>query len=247
MIEVQASDSLSDTIRRLSAAQKPSLGAPAYSRWVNRPVGRVLAAVCYRAGLTPNGVTAISALLSALGIAVLALVPPRWWTGLVVCGCLVTGYAFDSADGQLARLRGGGSVAGEWLDHMVDATKISALHLSVLISLYRFGDLHSALWYLVPIGFTVVSNTMFFGMILNEQLRRARGMVKPVQGPASFVRSLIVLPTDYGVLCLVVALLGWHAGFLGGYTALFIGNALFAAAKWVKWFSEMRQLDEGRR
>ena len=51
---------------------------------------------------------------------------------------LVVGYAFDAADGQLARLRGGGIIAGEWLDHMVDAIKVASLHLAVLVGLYRF-------------------------------------------------------------------------------------------------------------
>jgi phosphatidylglycerophosphate synthase len=240
--QVQSPESIIDTIRRLASAQKSSLGAPAYSRWVNRPVGRVLAAISYRAGLTPNQVTTISAAFSATGIAVLALVSPRWWTGLLVTICLVLGYAFDSADGQLARLRGGGSAVGEWLDHMVDVTKITSLHLAVLISVYRFFDLGSTLWYLVPICFAVVNTTTFFGMILNEQLYRARGIVKPVGVPASRLRSLVVIPTDYGLLCLVFLVLGWHATFLAAYTVLFVGNAVFAA-RWGKWFRDISQLD----
>jgi phosphatidylglycerophosphate synthase len=226
----------------LASAQKSSLGAPAYSRWVNRPVGRVLAALSYKAGLTPNQVTAISAVFSAAAIVILALVPARVWTGLLVTLCLVLGYAFDSADGQLARLRGGGSTVGEWLDHMVDVTKITSLHLAVLISMYRYFDLSSDLWYLVPMGFAVINTTTFFGMILNEQLYRARGIHKPVGVPASRLRSLVVIPTDYGLLCLVFLLLGWHATFLAAYTVLFLGNAVFAA-RWGKWFRDISQLD----
>ena len=56
--------------------------------------------------LTPNMVTAISAFFSFAAIAFLALVQPSVWLGLAVCLGLVLGYAFDSADGQLARLRG---------------------------------------------------------------------------------------------------------------------------------------------
>jgi phosphatidylglycerophosphate synthase len=63
------------------------------------------------------------------------------------------GYAFDAADGQLARLRGGGSLAGEWLDHMIDAAKVSSLHVAVAISVYRWFAWAIG-WVLVPLGFT---------------------------------------------------------------------------------------------
>ena len=37
-------------VRRLSSAQKTAHGAPAYSRYANRRLGRYLAAAAYRAG-----------------------------------------------------------------------------------------------------------------------------------------------------------------------------------------------------
>jgi phosphatidylglycerophosphate synthase len=236
-----------DVVARLAAAQKHSVGAPAYSRFVNRPLGRRIAAVAYLLGLTPNAVTAISALLSFSGIAIIALVPPAWWTGVLVAVLLVLGYAFDAADGQLARLRGGGSSAGEWLDHVVDAGKISALHLAVLIGAFRFFDLGSAAWLLIPIGFVLVANVTFFGMILNDLLR-ARLAAKtgtPVVRSAapSTLRSLLVIPTDYGVMCLVFVLLGAPVLFFGVYTALFAANAAFLLLALVKWFRDMAALD----
>jgi len=235
-----------DVVARLSSAQKHSVGAPAYSRFVNRPLGRRIAAAAYLLGLTPNTVTAISALFSFSGIAVVALVRPAWWTGVLVAVLLVLGYAFDAADGQLARLRGGGSSAGEWLDHVVDAGKISALHLAVLIGAYRFFDLDSALWLLVPIGFVLVANVTFFGMILNDLLR-ARHAAKtgtPVSRPApSTLRSLLVIPTDYGLMCVVFVLLGAPTVFFGAYVLLFAANGAFLLLALVKWFRDMAALD----
>jgi phosphatidylglycerophosphate synthase len=233
-------ESIATTVRRLASVQKSSAGAPAYSRWVNRPLGRVLAAASYRVGLTPNGVTISSAAWSFAAIAVLALAPARWWVGVFVALALIIGYAFDSADGQLARLRGGGSAAGEWLDHMVDATKISALHLAVLISLFRFFDLSSAGWYLVPMAFVVIGNSTFFGFILTDQLRRQHGRPSE-RGYPSRIRSLLAIPTDYGLLCLSFLLLGGHTLFLTVYCFLAAANALFCA-KWIKWFRDMTRL-----
>jgi phosphatidylglycerophosphate synthase len=239
------SDSLASTLRRLSAAQKGAAGAPAYSRFVNRKLGRLLAAVAFHAGLTPNTVTALSALSTFSGIAVLALAAPSWATGAWVTGLLVLGYALDAADGQLARLRGGGSPAGEWLDHMVDAVKISTLHLAVVVGMYRFETVERGPLLLIPLGFCVVSAVLYFGMMLNEALRAQHGAATRAQqspGTPSVLRSLLVVPTDYGVLCLVFILLGAPGVFLPLYTVLFVTTAAYVSMASVKWFLEMNRL-----
>ena len=237
-----ADESVPDTVRRLAGAQKGAKGAPAYSRFVNRKLGRVLAALAFHAGLTPNGVTGLSAVCTFSGIATLALVAPSWGTGLLVAGLLVLGYALDSADGQLARLRGGGSPAGEWLDHMVDAGKTASLHLAVLVGLYRFEPVDRGPWLLVPLGFSVVSVVLFFATLLNEAMRAQHGAVTRAAASAerpSVLRSLLVAPTDYGVLCLVFLLLGAPTVFLGVYGLLFLATAAFLVVASLKWFGEM--------
>ncbi len=68
-------------LARLRSAQKPAYGTPAYSRYVNRPAGRVVAAVAHQFGLSPDGATAISAALSATGLALLGTLAPTAWSG----------------------------------------------------------------------------------------------------------------------------------------------------------------------
>jgi phosphatidylglycerophosphate synthase len=232
------------TLRRLSAAQKGSAGAPLYSRFVNRPLGRLFAALAFSAGLTPNAVTGISAAFTTTGVALLALVSPSVPMGLAVAGCLVVGYAFDAADGQLARLRGGGSPAGEWLDHMVDAAKVAGLHLAVAIGLYRFADVEPAVL-LIPLGFCFVDVVIFFAMMLNEALRAQHGVATRAQGTTArpgIARSLLALPTDYGILALIFALYGATSLFVPVYAALGLAEGLFLALALVKWFREMDRL-----
>lgn len=232
------------SLAQLQGAQKSSAGAPAYSRYINRPLGRRFAAVGHVLGATPNQVTAVSALLTYTGIAIIALLPPSWWSGLAVSAALVVGYALDAADGQLARLRGGGSLSGEWLDHVVDAGKISALHLAVLIGAARFTDLAMA-WLLVPIVFTLVANVTFFGMILNGLLRdrHTARTGQPVDRPrTSTLRSLLVIPTDYGLLCLVFLLLGAPMVFGVVYAWLLLCSSGFLALALMKWYRDMSQL-----
>ena len=231
------------SLSALQRAQKTSKGAPAYSRLVNRPLGRVFAACAHVVGLTPNQVTCLSALATFSGIAVIALAESTPVTALIVAICLVVGYALDAADGQLARLRGGGSVSGEWLDHVVDSIKIASLHTAVLVNWYRFED-PSDRRLLLPIAFQIVASIMFFVIILNDQIRRAhRGttqMILQGEGSSSALYSLAVVPTDYGLLCVVLGLM-WWSGFVWIYGLLLAANAGFMVLALVKWYREMRR------
>ena len=236
--------SLRVTVQRLAGAQKGATGAPAYSRFVNRPLGRLLAALAFHAGLTPNLVTAISAVFTFGGVVLIAVEPPSVPMGIAVAACLVLGYALDAADGQLARLRGGGSPAGEWLDHMVDAAKSSALHLAVLVGLYR-SDSVEPVWLLVPLGYCLVDAVTYFATMLNEALRAQHGAPTRAQRTAqrpSTVRSLLTLPSDYGLLICVFLLFGAPSVFVPAYTLLFLAAAAFLALASVKWFREMGRL-----
>lgn len=232
---------LGETLRRLSTAQKGAQGAPAYSRFINRPLGRLLAALAFHVGLTPNLVTVISAAFTFGGISIVALEEPALPMAIAVAACLMLGYALDAADGQLARLRGGGSPAGEWLDHMVDATKASALHLAVLIHFYRFETVEAA-WLLVPLGYCLIDAVTYFATMLNEALRAQHGVAtraQPTQHRPGVARSLLTLPGDYGLLICLFLLLGTPALFVPAYTLLFLGATAFLALASVKWFAEM--------
>jgi phosphatidylglycerophosphate synthase len=160
---------------------------------------------------------------------------------------LCLGYALDSADGQLARLRGGGSVTGEWLDHVIDAAKTSSLHLAVLVALYRQQRLDD--WQLlVPIIFAVVAAVHFFGMILNEQLARTKHLeagIGPVPRSTASPLWMTVakLPCDYGILCLVFVLFGLPAVFFPVYAFLALANLGYLVLILPKWFRDMSRLD----
>ncbi len=218
--------------RELGSHQKTAKSAPPYSRFANRPLGRILAAAAFGVGLNPTQVTLISALCTASGIATIASVEPSVLSTFVAVVLLVLGYALDSADGQLARLLNGGTPGGEWLDHTIDAAKIPSLHLAVLVSLFRFGDLSNENWLLVPIGFTITSSVLFFSFILRDHMlkgfpastnRRADGERHSVWG--SIGRAL----EDYGILMLSILLLPSTDGFIVVYTVLFTWSLLMVA------------------
>lgn len=239
------SETFADAYDRLAKAQKGhARGAPAYSVYLNRRMGRVFAALAYRWGWTPNGATALSAVFTFTGITLIGVGPLSWWSGILIAVLLVLGYAWDSADGQLARLQGGGSLAGEWLDHFVDSLKHATLHLAVLIGLWRVPELHDTAWLLIPLAFSAIAVVTFFGMLLNDLLKGKRGVPSThAAGGGTFARSILMLPTDYGLLCLVFAFWGWSAAFLLFYGVLMVLNGIFLVLAAGKWFRGMRSID----
>ncbi|MFF8714030.1 CDP-alcohol phosphatidyltransferase family protein [Streptomyces sp. NPDC015184] len=256
-------------MRELRGAQKTAKGVSLYSRYVNRPAGRVLASGAYHIGMTPNQVTLLSAAFTFTAIASVALVRPSWGLAALVWGGLVVGFALDSADGQLARLTGRGGPDGEWLDHVVDCAKMILVHTAVLISFRRFFDLPSEGWLLLPLGFLFAAVLTFCAGLLREQLGKAqqgkaqwsrtrRGTAQPggtqpdgaaappgageTAAPVSRLRAVVLLPADYGVFCLVFLLLGDRTAFRLGYAVLAAVHALFLVMFLAKWFRELRSL-----
>lgn len=252
--------SVAQAYRVLRVAQKGNRGAPAYSRWVNRPFGRVLAAGAYGLRMTPNRVTATSALFTYVGIAVIAVLAPSHVTSLLVAGLLLIGYALDSADGQLARLTGLGRSSGEWLDHVVDMGKICLLHGAVAMSWLQWNTTGRDLgpWRAgVPLGFLAIGVVSFFAWLLSDLLIRlnkewARAEVGPAvaapssvpsaHAPAPVLRSLLRSPSDYGFLALSFA---WFATpfFLWTYLALLAANGLILLLALPTWYSQVRRAE----
>ena len=134
-------------------------------------------------------------------------------------------------------------MVGEWLDHVVDAIKIASLHTAVLVNWYRFED-PSDRRLALPIAFQMVASIMFFVIILNDHIRRShRGgtdAIRKGDGSSSTLYSLAVVPTDYGLLCLVLALM-WWSGFVWIYGLLLAANAGFMVLALAKWYREMRR------
>ncbi|GAB3078168.1 hypothetical protein GCM10027080_26090 [Pedococcus soli] len=183
------------------------------------------------------------------GIVVLVAATPTVLTGVVVALLLALGYALDSADGQLARMRGSGSVTGEWLDHVIDCAKVATLHVAVLLCWYRSYDVPD--WaLLVPIAFSIQASVYFFTKILSDQLRPPKALVPEVQqggqGRPPVLASLLVLPLDYGLLCVTFVLLGFHTPFAVAYSLLAVAGILLLAAALPKWYRDLARAERAR-
>ena len=221
----------SHTLRSLEAAQKPGIGVPAYTRWVNRRVARYFAAAAVALGITPNGVTAISAACSAAGLIVLITCPPSVGVGICVALLFALGYGLDSADGQVARVTGASSPAGEWLDHVVDSIRVPSVHMATLLSFLLYPAHYSFTgssafngWIIaMPMIFTALTAGHFMSQILAEQLRNNRKTAAPPTGGP--LRSFIKLHMDAGTLCWIYIFVGFGPVFVIVYALLLLANA----------------------
>lgn len=220
----------------LNSAQKPGNGVPAYTRWVNRRLGRYAAAAAYALHWTPNAVTALSAAFSLGAIVLLIVADPQPWVGLCVAVSLATGYLLDSADGQVARLQKTGSPAGEWLDHVVDALRAPAIHLAVLVG---FWNQQQQPWVLaLALGYCLVTVVEFMSQILAEQLSKQHSAPTPTAGIA---RSFILLPTDTGTFCWTFLVWGFPPVFVVVYAAMFAMNTAHTAISMRRKYVKLKQ------
>ncbi|TQK98932.1 phosphatidylglycerophosphate synthase [Streptomyces puniciscabiei] len=231
-----------EMLRQLSAAQKSAKGVSAYTRFVNRPAGRVMAVLASRMGATPNQLTLLSALFTFPALATVALLRPGVGMSVCVAVALSLGFALDAADGQLARSQRATSLSGEWLDHVLDCVKIVSLHLVVLVAFYRFFALPDPLFLLAPMTFQLAAVAIFFAGILTQQLKQQAVAGRGGGAAASAWGSVLLLPVDYGTTCVCFLFLGSPDLFLALYCMLTAAHVLFVVAFLVKWFRELHQL-----
>jgi len=224
-----------EALTGLNSAQKPGNGVPAYTRWVNRRLGRYAAAAAYVLHWTPNAVTALSAAFSLAAIVLLIWVGPQLWVGVAIAALLATGYLLDSADGQVARLQGSGSPAGEWLDHVVDALRTPAIHLAVLVG---YWNQEQPPWLLaMALAYCLVSVVEFMSQILAEQLAKRHSAPTPEAGVA---RSFLLLPTDTGTFCWIFLVWGIPPLFVLAYTAMFAMNLVHTVISMRRKYVKLR-------
>lgn len=235
--------SVRTALRRLDAAQKPGRGVPAYTRWVNRRLARVATAVAQRVGITPNALSFTSFLVSLAGIACLVSLGSEspLLAGALAAGLLAAGYVLDSADGQLARLTGRQSAAGEWLDHTLDSVRLPAVHLGVLWAAVLVDRPELAI---VAGIFAITSSAHFFSQNLGGLLRDAGSARRHDTAP---MQSWVLLPTDPGALYWLLALWAWHDAFVAAYIGLFACNAIHACAAATRRWRELATIDKEQR
>ncbi|NLO92169.1 MAG: CDP-alcohol phosphatidyltransferase family protein [Elusimicrobia bacterium] len=128
--------------------------------WFYHPLGHFFARLAFKAGLTPDQVTYVSMALGLAGGLMLSSWKTAFW-GFVL---LVFSSVLDSADGQLARMRGGGTLTGRILDGLTGYFMFTASYLG-LVLLYMSGE--GARWaFIIPVAvgggvFSAVQSSLY--------------------------------------------------------------------------------------
>ena len=116
--------------------------------WFFRPIGLRIARACYPTAVTPDQVTIAALVVGLLGghLCFYNNVP----LNILGVALLVVSDIFDSADGQLARMRGTSTRIGKTLDGIADAARFANLSFHLMARLIISG---AAWWYVIPLGF----------------------------------------------------------------------------------------------
>lgn len=220
--------------------QKPGAGVPAYTRWVNRAAARPVAAAAHAAGFSPNSMTFLSLGCSLVGFVALTVMDPRTFAGPLAAVFFAIAYLLDSADGQVARLSGRSSSAGEWLDHVVDAFRAPAMHVAVAVAAWRHGLDDTV--FLVALAMSIVVSGQFMSQILAEQLRRGQRAANSADpDSARKGQSWLLLPTDPGVWAWVFVIWSWQDAFAVTFVVLAFANLLHCLASLRRRFRQLSQ------
>jgi len=191
---------IKENFRKLDNSQKKGSGTPVYTRYVNRFIGRLLAAIFATFNISPNTVSFFSAGLTFISFVLFLLMPSiTILESSILVLVLYFSYALDSADGQLARLLSRQSKQGEWLDHFLDALKIPFSHgvaILFIISKIETITYTHLVFFLVIIS---LSSANFLSNILKSKLLVSKNSeTTTMSHKTNIVRSVLTLPLDYG-------------------------------------------------
>lgn len=207
-------------------------GGGLYSEAASQRLGAVIALAGQRLGVAPTVLTLLNLGLGlAASVTVVALAPraaagsvPAWAIGLLALVGWQIAYAFDCADGQLARVTGRTSTAGARLDVLCDvAAQIGLVAaLSAMAVAYRPG---TPVWLVATFAGTWMVN------LVTSVMQSGPNSASMVPSRSLPVRA-IKLVRDYGAVILLAGLVltfapQWTISVVWAFTTV---NGLFLLA-----------------
>ncbi len=194
--------SIKNNYNSLSRSQKKGAGTPAYTRFINRFLGRLIASFLAEFNISPNTISVVSGLITISSFILFLIIPTiTFWHSLILVLLLYFGYALDSADGQLARLLKKQSKHGDWLDHTFDAVKIplsQGVAAFYIVTNLTFLSTKHIIFYLMIISLACAN---YMSGILKSKLlvSNNKSFYNDKSKSSNIFRSFITLPLDYGI------------------------------------------------
>jgi phosphatidylglycerophosphate synthase len=138
---------------------------------VDPPAIRLTRFLANRTSITPNQITAASVVLGALAACCFALATPGWL--MLGALCYHLSFVLDCCDGKIARLKGTGTLFGQWLDFMFDQLRVVCCALALSIGQYVATG-HVGYLYL---GFVIICLDVF-RYLNSAQVAKARRVMR---------------------------------------------------------------------
>lgn len=201
-----------------------SAGGQPVTQLFSQRLGALIAWLAQQAGISPNQLTLIAGLLSTLGSVSLYFSLDHPLYLLVSLVLLQLAYAFDCADGQLARATGLTSKLGAWLDVSVDFYTIGIISTGLLMFMAG-SDNHSVGTIIVIMIFTIARNLSLFGSTYIRQSNQ-----ESVHSRASTLRHMAKVLIDTPVILFLMVILTLSPSLLMSY--LLLSSALLLLHVW---------------
>lgn len=103
--------------------------------YFTRPIGLMIALICRKLGIHPNGVTIFSIFVGVAGGCMFYFTD--LWYNLLGVGLLMFANFLDSADGQLARLTGQKTAIGRFLDGFAENMWFLFIYMAIAFRLWN--------------------------------------------------------------------------------------------------------------
>lgn len=215
-------------------------GGGLFSEATGQWIGAVLAATGHRLGLSPTVLTLtnlVIGLTTSVTVVVLAEpvaagTVPAWWVGVLALVGWQLAYAFDCADGQLARATGQTSAAGARTDILCDVASQIALFtaLAAVATAQRpatpvwLVTAFAGTWMVNLVTSALQSGSLAASMVPSRSLPVRVAKLVRDPGAVFFVAALILLFAPAAMFWFLVAFTVVNGGFL-------FASIVFAAAR----------------
>lgn len=188
----------------LKKHQRGSIGEPAYSRFINRWMGRVIASVLGCFNISPNSVTLFSFILSiAAFLCFILLHEVTIIYSAILTFTLIVSFTLDATDGQLARLLDRKTERGEWLDHMLDSIKLPFGNIVAVLFIINNTDIHPG-WLILYIFALSLTSGRYLSVTLKTKIIDYKtDKAANDRNRSGIVKSILLLPMDTGVFMLL--------------------------------------------
>lgn len=157
---------------------------PVWCRLVFRPISLPLGWLMYRAGMTGNGVTIISIIMSLLAFSLIVFGQES--TLVVAAFVMLLVSIGDCIDGNIARARGESGPGGEWMDALCGYIVYALLPISIGLHLEKVDpdSIFSGMWVLIG-ALTSISNLflrLVYQKYVNVMADKEGGIVRGKKG-----------------------------------------------------------------